>query len=78
VIETCQLPERALQEGSFDDRRRAYLFFHNFFACFPDRAARVIPIECLTPLFNFVMETNLIFLEDYWTTVFTFVVRAIL
>jgi hypothetical protein len=44
VMETCQLHERAIQEGSFDDRRCTYRFFHNFFACFPDHAARVIPV----------------------------------
>jgi hypothetical protein len=76
-IETCQLHERALQEGSFDDRQRVYRFVHNFFACFPDHAAQMIPIECLTPVFNFVMKTHLIFMQDSWRTVFTFVVRAV-
>jgi hypothetical protein len=77
VIEICQLQDKALQEGSFDNRRRAYRFFHNFFTCFPDHAARVIAIECLTPVLNFVKETNLVFLEDYWRTMFTYVVWAL-
>jgi hypothetical protein len=80
VIERCQLHERALQEGHFDDRRHAYrLFhnFHNFFACFPNHAARVIRIEYLTPVFNFAIETDLISMEDYWRTMLTFVVRAV-
>jgi hypothetical protein len=55
VIEAYQLHERAIQEGSFHDRRRAYRFYHNFFACFPDHAAQLVPIECLTPVFNFVI-----------------------
>jgi hypothetical protein len=37
----------------------------------------MIPIDCPTPVFDFVMETDLIFLEDDWMTVFTFVVRAV-
>jgi hypothetical protein len=76
VVLTCELHMTALQNGRFDDRERAYRFFHNLFIAVPDQAPSFISLDYFSCIFEFLMEGDLIYEDDYFLTVFPLLLRA--